>query len=800
MPAELATHPSMSHPRPPRSNCQPAPSSHRGTSHRLRLPLDCHWWRRLPAAVAGVAVVLLSIMPAPLGAQALDIRAALTSRSLAANSGLSASSDGEWVAYTVRRAEVDEPIGERRFFTSTGTWVDMIGTDIWVSNVHTGGSELLTGERGNNWAPAWSPDGESLAYYSDRSGELGLWVWDQTTRQHRRLSNRIVRAAISASSGPSWLPDGSGILAKFLPEGRDLVRENRLANALGRLDEPDRGNGNGSTAKVIEHRPGLGGSDGDLSRRDWWTPVYGGDLAVVHVTDGSVRSVARDVRPFWWAVSPDGRRVAYLTLAGTIGDRVPVFHLAVVNLQTGHQQVLDSAVMQEWGDAVRWSPDSRHLAYYSEAESAPGLHVIAADGSSRQTYDIGNIPPVAPVWTADSREILGATRGELWRVRLHGEITRTQPSSGEQIQCIVTGPDRTLWTVRGGVVVCAADPTTVRRGFSRCNSDADSCQALRAGEAASGGASTVVGLPSGGLIASLGTEGSPLELWLLDHDFAPTRRLSSINPQLDRPLAEDRLVEWTAADGKAARGTLLLPLGHTGTGRVPVVVSVYPGILQSSTLSRFDAGHQILATRGYAVFLPDMPLAGKEPVQEIVQATLDGIDHLITSGIADSTRLAVMGHSYGGYGVLAIITQTDRFRAAIAAASQGNLISKYNQLKEDGSDRIAWAERGQGRMGGTLWEVRERYIENSPFFRLDHVTTPLLLLHGEADPAVPVSEADATFIALRRLNRRVAYARYEGEGHVVSWWSLANRIDYWHRIVSWLDEHLQDTASAEARD
>ena len=104
-------------------------------------------------------------------------------------------------------------------------------------------------------------------------------------------------------------------------------------------------------------------------------------------------------------------------------------------------------------------------------------------------------------------------------------------------------------------------------------------------------------------------------------------------------------------------------------------------------------------------------------------------------------------------------------------------------------------DRAARRYGGTPTGGHRGRALGTPF--PDRVKTPLLLLHGTADPNTPVHEADATFVALRRLDRDVAYARYEGEGHDIRWWSLTNKVDYWRRIVGWLNEHLRDGTAAQ---
>lgn len=172
------------------------------------------------------------------------------------------------------------------------------------------------------------------------------------------------------------------------------------------------------------------------------------------------------------------------------------------------------------------------------------------------------------------------------------------------------------------------------------------------------------------------------------------------------------------------------------------------------------------------------------------RAVLPGIERLIALGIADPGRIGVTGHSYGGYGTLALLVQSDRFAAAVASAAQADLVANYGRIAADGSSRTRWSERGQGRMGATLWEAPERYRENSPILLLDRVTAPLLLLHGGDDPTVPVWLAEGIFSGLRRLDRPVALARYAGEGHWSGDWSVPHQIDCWSQLLAWFDRYM----------
>ena len=175
-----------------------------------------------------------------------------------------------------------------------------------------------------------------------------------------------------------------------------------------------------------------------------------------------------------------------------------------------------------------------------------------------------------------------------------------------------------------------------------------------------------------------------------------------------------------------------------------------------------------------------MPMETNAPVQELTEMVLSGMDTLVEMGIADLDRLGIMGHSQGGYCVNVLITQTPRFAAAVSSAPMANLISFYGHLTAEGDSQwIHWVEKGPGKIGGSLWEFRDRYIENSPIFFLDKVETPLLLVVGALDGVPALPQAGEIFSGLRRLGKKAVLARYEGEGHSqVTTWRYPNVVDY----------------------
>jgi dipeptidyl aminopeptidase/acylaminoacyl peptidase len=207
---------------------------------------------------------------------------------------------------------------------------------------------------------------------------------------------------------------------------------------------------------------------------------------------------------------------------------------------------------------------------------------------------------------------------------------------------------------------------------------------------------------------------------------------------------------------------------------------------------------QMLATRGYAVLYPDIPQRVGTPMRDIAAAVLPAVDKVIELGIADPERLGVFGQSYGGYSTISLLVQTSRFKGALMSAGLADLVSNYGTFSGGSASGIGWSETGQALMVGTPWEYRERYLENSPIFYLDRVTTPLLIVHGDRDEAVSVAQGDEVFVGLRRLGKEVEYRRYGGEGHVPQ--GRANVADYWNAVIGWFDRWVKGSVKGRASD
>lgn len=323
------------------------------------------------------------------------------------------------------------------------------------------------------------------------------------------------------------------------------------------------------------------------------------------------------------------------------------------------------------------------------------------------------------------------------------------------------------------------------------------------------------------LYAANGPNGS--QLWLaggVDRPLTSSNMIWQANEWMkDVKLGRAESLSYKATDGTALTAWLLLPPDHVRGTRVPVVTIVYPGSVYRSTEPvsfspyRVNFEHpQLFAALGYAVLLPSMPEIKNPSDSHALEPHLNGVipalDAAIANGVADPDRIAVLGQSDGGFTAIGLITQTKRFRSAIASAGFSNFVSLYGtfygQYRHGDSGRPEAAqvlrmlqmEKGVMGMGGPPWKEPDRYRESSAIHRADKVETPLLLIHGELD-FIPIQQAEEFFTALYRQNKRVTLLRYAGEGHTIS--DRANVLDMWQRLEKWLAETMSPRSATTKR-
>ena len=250
-------------------------------------------------------------------------------------------------------------------------------------------------------------------------------------------------------------------------------------------------------------------------------------------------------------------------------------------------------------------------------------------------------------------------------------------------------------------------------------------------------------------------------------------KLSSINPQQkDYNWGTTELYKWKTFKGKPSEGILYKPEDFDPSKKYPLILYFYEKssdglnnyIPPSPTPSRLNIS--FFVSRGYLVFIPDISYTIGHPAQSAYDYIVSAAKDLSKYAWVDERNIGIQGQSWGGIQVAQLITMTDMFKAAWAGAPVANMTSAYGGIRwESGASRQFQYEKMQSRIGATLWEKPELYIENSPLFHLPKVKTPLVIMANDADGAVPWYQGIELFTGLRRLGKKVWMLNYNGEAH-----------------------------------
>jgi len=284
----------------------------------------------------------------------------------------------------------------------------------------------------------------------------------------------------------------------------------------------------------------------------------------------------------------------------------------------------------------------------------------------------------------------------------------------------------------------------------------------------------------------------------ISEDLRSVRQVSRINPQQSQyNWGTSELFTWKAYDGKQATGIVYKPENFEPNKKYPMIAYFYEKLSDglhnylapSPTPSRLNI--PFFVSRGYIVLAPDIRYSIGHPGASAYNYVVSGARALVKKGWVDSTRMGIQGQSWGGFQVAYIITRTKLFRAAWAGAPVANMTSAYGGIRwETGMNRQFQYERTQSRIGATLWEKPELYLENSPLFHLKNVSTPLVVMANDADGAVPWYQGIEMFTAMRRLYKPVWMLNYNGEAHNLM--ERRNRKDIQQREQQFFDWLLKD--------
>jgi prolyl oligopeptidase PreP (S9A serine peptidase family) len=282
------------------------------------------------------------------------------------------------------------------------------------------------------------------------------------------------------------------------------------------------------------------------------------------------------------------------------------------------------------------------------------------------------------------------------------------------------------------------------------------------------------------------------EIYMADINGTNEKKLTDFNSQLEEyRIAEQEVITWASPDGTPVEGLLVYPLDYSSGSRYPLIVSPHGGP-HGRVTDTLNGEYQVWASKGYAVLSPnfrgssgygaEFDVANKKDIGfGDYEDVMSGVDKVIEMGVADAERMGVQGGSYGGYMTNWIITHTDRFKGAVSKYGLWNLLTDWSN-----SNNPRWE---LNYLEAYYWDDMDLWLKHSPGTYVENVTTPVLILHGDADPNTELANSREMYQALHNLGKTVELVIYPREDHGIS--GEPNHIlDRQKRVVDWFAKYV----------
>jgi dienelactone hydrolase len=272
--------------------------------------------------------------------------------------------------------------------------------------------------------------------------------------------------------------------------------------------------------------------------------------------------------------------------------------------------------------------------------------------------------------------------------------------------------------------------------------------------------------------------------------------ISNVHPEKAYNWMTSELVHFKTTDGRMEVGALYKPENFDPNKKYPIIIHYYEKL--AHRLNVFEEPETIannlnipwFVSRGYLVFTPDIQYTIGSPGKSALLSVEGAARRLQQMPWVDAAHIGIQGHSWGGFETNYIVTHTDVFAAAMASSGISDCISEYNMLIPDaGMSKQFFYELHQSRMGPTLWQRPDLYLENSALLQADRITTPLLMMQNKKDGVIPFEQGIEFFTALRRLGKKAWMLQYDGQNHSL----MDDKVKALHtvRVLQFFDHYLK---------
>jgi len=696
--------------------------------------------------------------------------------------------------------------GEYLFYTVSCK--DKPETDgVYAYNLKTGEKNVLLKGKGDYKKLELNKDEDILAFITNRDDyeaeqptynlygcEVGaekadLWV------SHKSTKNFPENMAVSDKSGLSFSDDGKVVMfgIKEIPEKKDEEKdkEKKAKFDLWHWKDPYPQPQQKKMAKRVKNNT--------------WESVYFINKGkFVKLADEEIHDVSLNRKgeiAFGQTNLPYAREMSYF---GRFND------VYVVDTKTGEKTLVKKHLFGYRG--AQLSPDGNYVIWFEKGNwhvydinkkttknITKGLDVsFAREDHDRpepsSSYGIAG-------WTEEEKHVLIYDRFDIWKISPDG-VYREMMTEGFgrknnlSFRNLNLDPDKKLIDPDKKLLLMTTNEKTMVRGFYNDKVAGNTLPEKLIMEDKRFGYPRKAENKDILLYSRMAFDEYP-DLWISGMEFKNTKKMTDLGTQMDPYIwGKAELIDFFSSDGKPLKGILVKPDNFDPNKKYPLMVYIYETLhnymynyfRHPSPGSSMNPSYYV--SNGYIIWMPDIEYHTGYPGQDALKCVLPGIQLLIRKGFIDKDAVGIQGHSWGGYQIAYMITQTNMFAAVEAGAPVSNMTSAYGGIRwGSGMVRQFQYEQTQSRIGGSLWEYPMRYINNSPLFFADRVETPIMMMHNDEDGAVPWYQGIEYIMALRRLNKEAYMFNYKGEKHGLR--KRINQIDWTKRLAEFFDHHLK---------
>ena len=508
----------------------------------------------------------------------------------------------------------------------------------------------------------------------------------------------------------------------------------------------------------------------------------------------SVIAIGYDSKPYRWSRTYSGRWSSDIYKVNlSTGERT-----LIIKDQSGRSAVSDNG---KW--AVYYHPADGQ--YYSLNVKNGAKALISKGAQVNFANELNDTPNEAGAYgivgfTSDNKYVLVYDRYDIWKLDLTGKTTAICLTNGEgrknttEYRYVKLDKEEKYINLDNDLLLKTFNDVNKQSGFSQLTPNGIS--EIMMGDYRV--YSPIKAKDADVMVWRKSTYTMYPELRVTKRDLNDSKVISNTNPQQkDYVWGDIQLVDWVASDGLTHQGLLITPENLDPDKKYPMISYFYERYSDNlhsyrpPAPSRSTVNWNFYASNNYVIFIPDIFYRDGDPGLCAYEAVVSGCLAMADRfSFIDRDNMGIQGQSWGGYQVAYLVTRTNLFKAGMAGAPVSNMTSAYGGIRwGSGMSRQFQYERTQSRIGGTLWEKTNKYIENSPVFFAPQVETPLLMMHNDKDGAVPWYQGIEYYMALRRLEKPVWMLVYNNEEHNLT--RRANSKDLSIRMMQFFNHYLK---------